>query len=72
MDDKLLYNDIEIEPIESLFNKIHNARGGEMVFIYVNKHSKDGPTVQVCSAIDKDNSIITQILPKLVEGLLDE
>lgn len=72
-DDKSIkYNEIEIDPMDSLFEKIHDARGGEMVLVHVSDYGKNGPSVRVCSIMKKKESILEQLLPSLVKNLLDE
>jgi len=74
MDDNenLVYDAIKMDPIEDLFDKIHNARGGEMFLIHVSKYGRKGPTIRVCSIMNKEESILSKLLPKLVENLLNE
>jgi hypothetical protein len=72
MSNDSLYDAIEVDPIDVLFDKIHKSRGGEMLLIHISHFGKKGPTVRVCSALDKNESILAKILPALVENILDE
>ena len=71
MDDTIEYNEIEIDPLESLFDKLHKARGGEMFLIHISNFGKNGPSVRVCSVMSKKESIMAKILPSLVEDFLN-
>lgn len=71
-DKDVIYNEIEMDPMETLFNKIHEARGGEMFFIHISKFGKNGPSVRVCSAVNNKDSVLIRLLPSLVENFLDE
>lgn len=73
-DDKtdVVYNEIEMDPLETLFDKIHKARGGEMFMVHISKFGKDGPSVRVCSVMNKKKSALARILPSLVEDFLNE
>ena len=66
------YNEITMDPLEILFDKLHKARGGEMFFIHISKFGKKGPSVRVCSIMNKKESVMARILPALVEDFLDE
>jgi len=70
--DNITYNEIEIDPLEILFDKIHKARGGEMFLIHISDFGKGGPSVRVCSVMDKQKSAMARLLPSLVEDFLDE
>lgn len=72
MDDTIKYNEIEIDPLEVLFDKLHKARGGEMFLIHINKFGKNGPSVRVCSIMNKKESVMAKLLPSLVEDFLNE
>lgn len=72
MDNNFRYNEIEIDPFDVLFQKIHNARGGEMVLIHMSEYGKNGPSVRVFSVMRQEESFLGQILPALVDNLLDE
>ena len=67
----LRYNDLEIDTIDTIFDKLHEARGGEMMLIHVSKYGKNGPTVRICSATNKKDSVLVKILPKLIENIND-
>jgi hypothetical protein len=66
------YNEIEMDPIDVLFEKIHSARKGEFLMIHVTEYGKDGPSVKVCSAIDKRDSIMLEILPSIIKKFVDD
>jgi len=66
------YDEIEMDPIEVLFDKIHKARGGEMFFLHISNFGKKGPSVRICSVMDKNESTMAKILPSLVDDFLDE
>jgi len=66
------YNEIEIDPLETLFDKIHKARGGEMFLVHVSNFGKNGPSVRVCSIMNKQESVMAKILPSLTRDFCDE
>jgi len=66
------YNEIEMDPLSVLFDKLHKARGGEMFLIHISKFGKNGPSVRVCSVMHKTESVMARLLPSLVEDFLDE
>lgn len=72
MTDDIKYNEIEMDPLETLFDKLYKARGGEMILIHVNKFGKNGPFIKFCSIIDKKKSIMANLLPSLIEDFLNE
>jgi len=72
MSDDVIYNEIEMDPIEVLFDKLHKARGGEMLLIHISKFGKKGPSVRVCSVMNKKESVLARLLPSLVKDFLDE
>jgi len=63
------YNEIKMDPMDVLFDKIHKSRGGEMLFVHVSEYGKDGPTVRIYTVSNKKDSILINILPKLVDNL---
>ena len=71
-DNNILYNEVEMDPLGVLFDKIHKARGGEMFLVHINKFGKKGPSVQICSVMDKKESAMASLLSLLVENFLDE
>jgi hypothetical protein len=71
-DEEFEYDEISIDPLEVLFDKIYKARGGEMFLIHISKFGKKGPSVRVCSVMNKKESIMSKILPSLVEDFLNE
>lgn len=71
-DISIKYDEIEIDPLEVVFDKLHKARGGEMFLIHISKFGKKGPSVRVCSVIDKKESAMARLLPSLVEDFLNE
>lgn len=72
MADNIRYDEIEMDPLEIIFNKLHKARGGEMILVHISEFGKDGPFVRFCSAINKKESIMTNLLPLLIENFLNE
>lgn len=71
-DDGVVYDPIEVDPLDILFDKIHKARGGEIFAIHVSPYGKNGPTVHICSVMSKNESILSKILPSVVEKFLNE
>jgi hypothetical protein len=66
------YDAIAIDPLDELFDKLHTARGGEMLLIHVSEYGKTGPSVRMCSAMNKNGSILTKLLPGLVENITND
>jgi hypothetical protein len=71
-DENIEYDEVEMDPLGILFDKIHKARGGEMFLIHISKFGKKGPSVQVCSVMNKKESAMARLLPSLVEDFLNE
>lgn len=67
------YNEIKIDPMDVLFEKIFKSRGGEMLLIHVDPNADKGNgIVKICTAIDNSNSFLIESLPCIVEKILNE
>ena len=67
----LIYNPIEIDPMEDLFEKIYAARGGEMLLIHIPPYSKNNKKVAKCfSVLDAKDSVLVGSLPIVVKDIL--
>ena len=71
-EDELQYNEISMDPLELLFEKIHEARGGEILLIHVPDGVSPGEPDIRCLAAVNDDSILLDILPDLINELIDE
>lgn len=65
----MIYDEIEMAPLEVLFNKLHGSRGGEMMLIHVTEDIGDDANFKCFSAIDKDNSILLDLIPQVLEQI---
>jgi hypothetical protein len=63
------YDAIEMDPLDELFDKIHNARRGEMILIHLSEYGKSGPSIRMCTAFDRKDSVLARILPDLVDKI---
>ena len=70
---QLIYDSIEMDPIEELFEKIYSARGGEMLLIHIPPYSKGHKKVAKCfSVLDAKNSMLIESLPTVVKDILKD
>ena len=66
----MIYNEIEIEPLENILEKLHRYRGGEMMLIHCSPKIGKDPQLKCFSVINKDNSLILKAMPLLIRDLI--
>ena len=69
-DDTLIYDEIEMDPLDVLFDKLYSARGGEMVLVHIPPHSKRNKRSATCfSILNSKNSALLELLPIMIKDM---
>jgi hypothetical protein len=69
--EKLKYDPILMDPLEDLFDKIHEARGGEMILIHIPK-DMDIHTAKCLSVMKSENSTLGSVLPSIIKEIEED
>lgn len=69
--EELVYDPIIMDPLEELFDRIHAARGGELLLVHV-PNNMDVHPAKCLSVMKSKGSILENILPSIIRDIKED